>query len=139
MGGRSDVILTGFDSVADVLIPRISTNATVSALDYEGKRVGWKSGDVSFVLASLFEKDKLTSFLADGRTGRVFVFSDKYAWKEFICSRSTPLGREAPATYEKGVKSIVKEGRRGKKPKHLIPPEEVQQGALPVALGQGES
>lgn len=80
---RRSVIEQGFLNVCQALITAALPPHTASEpLYHEGKIVGMNAGAITFVLGSLCPTGMQRQILQDGKTERLFVLSDKYAWRE---------------------------------------------------------
>lgn len=108
---KTETITSGLDTLANIFLPGLSGDPSITAIFHNDVRVGWKTTSTAFLLGSyLSKKDDKPAILTLTSTPSVYIFTDKYAWVEY--------------QYD-NVKLI--EIRRGKKPKHL---------AQPTVLGQ---
>ena len=105
---KTETITSGLDTLANRFLPGIAGD-TAAAVIYKGERIGWKTGNTSFLFGSyLAKKEDKAAILTLAATPSVYLLSDKYAWVEY-----SHAGGE------------LQEIRRGKKPKRLIHPSPV--------------
>jgi len=100
---RRDVIEEGFTQICQALIAEtLPSSTTATPLIHGGKTIGQLANETAFVLASRCPRVAQIEILRSSGAKRVFTFTDKYSWSEFVLSR--------------GQVAKISEG---KKPKHL--------------------
>ncbi len=81
---KSQAIKTGFDSLAHLILPKLSRNLAVVSILYQNKNVGWQSGDICFLLKSLIPIQKeQVAIIQEVKAYKVYILTGKYAWTEY--------------------------------------------------------
>lgn len=83
--------------------PRGAENAVLERCSLEGNLIGYKSGRTGFFLQRTYPKAALAGAMQENAVDAVYVFLDKYQWREF-----------------QRHEDVVVEVRSGKKPKYLV-------------------
>ena len=101
---KKGVVVSGFRTLAYHILPKLSGECVVSSIEVGTQKLGYKNGDLGFLLASKVRKfGQLVNIMGDHGLNFIWVFRDNYKWQKYRRS-----------SYS--IKKIAE----GKKPKTII-------------------